>query len=54
MSRGRVATEQHALSPDGPLEARDLLNQLRLTAPRERLVILLVDEGEIETPITLR
>lgn len=42
-----VAVGDQAPSPlHGPVEARDLLNQLRLTMPRERLVILLADEDE--------
>ncbi|WP_437729473.1 sigma factor-like helix-turn-helix DNA-binding protein [Sorangium sp. So ce861] len=38
--------EQRAPSPHGPVEARDLLAQLRLLRPRERTVLLLVGEGE--------
>ncbi|KYG10182.1 hypothetical protein BE21_13555 [Sorangium cellulosum] len=38
--------EQQAPSPHGPVEARDLLEQLRLLRPRERIVLLLVGESE--------
>ncbi|AUX46076.1 hypothetical protein SOCE26_075810 [Sorangium cellulosum] len=41
----RVAHEP-APSPHGPVEARDLLAQLRLLRPRERIILLLVGEGE--------
>ncbi|WP_437805695.1 hypothetical protein [Sorangium sp. So ce1078] len=37
--------EQQAPSTHGPVEARDL-SQLRLLRPRERIVLLLVGEGE--------
>ncbi|WP_437726112.1 hypothetical protein [Sorangium sp. So ce861] len=37
--------EHQAPSPHGPVEARDLLAQLRQLRPRERIV-LLVGEGE--------
>lgn len=42
----RRAEEQAAFPLHGPVETRDLLNQLRVTSLRERLVILLVDEDE--------
>ncbi|KYF57632.1 hypothetical protein BE08_27275 [Sorangium cellulosum] len=41
----RVA-EQHAPSSHGPVEARDLLAQLRPIRPRERIVLLLIGERE--------
>ncbi|WP_159397817.1 RNA polymerase sigma factor [Sorangium cellulosum] len=41
----RIAHEP-APSPHGPVEARDLLAQLALLRPRERIVLLLVGEGE--------
>lgn len=42
----RVTTAQHTPSPHGPVEARDLLEQLRLIRSQERIVLLLVGEGE--------
>ncbi|WP_438008260.1 hypothetical protein WME89_05840 [Sorangium sp. So ce321] len=41
----RVAHEP-APSPHGPVEARELLAQLRLLRPHKRIVLLLVGSGE--------